>query len=468
MKRSLVALVFPALLSGCTGLSFGENLPGSDVYLADGSIAVDDRTETSFVLQTAPQQAATASGAQPPPPESALFAVNPDTGGVQKVTSMTGRTDPRMLFPASGLLLMSELNGRDKLELFDKDTFAPLQSVELDIRYHGTRLSPSRNYIGVADNTTANYPIHIVDAATLERNIMPHNGEWLEGVWMNTSDRFVSIVFYDSKTQTPKARVLSWSIDKVAEGGYKTDEATGFWSSPELDIDLPGVTSDFLFSFTWVAVSPNDRYAVFPVRKAEPEGKYSYELIVIDTTNGEVRTVPDAKGPVGFTPDSSTIVSYKDIPAEKGTNQALLLINAETLEIDQEEVAIDGGITYFISHDGAYIVVASSLGGQELVLYDVEQDKSTQMTGPGIGLNEFVSRGEKGEMWIADSGSLYRLDLYKGELDEITTDFSPEHINILPKRDLLVLDDGLSNALRFFSPTTLDTVRQTTLPTPTP
>lgn len=468
MKRSLVAIVFPAFLSGCTGLTLGENLPGTDVYLGDGSIAVDDRTETSFVLQTAPEQAATTAGAQPPPPESALFAVNPDTGDVQKVTTMTGRTDPRMVFPTSGLLLMSELNGKDKLELFDKDTLAPLQSDEVPVRYHGTRLSQSRDYIAVADNTSANYPIHIINAATLERNIMPHNGEWLEGVWMNTSDRFVSIVFYHANTQQAKARVLSWSMEKVAVDGFKTDEATGFWPSPELDIDLPGVTSDFLFSFTWVAVSPNDRYAVFPVRKVEPEGKFSYELIIIDTTNGEVRTVPDAKGPVGFTPDSSTIVSYKDLPTEEGTDQALLLINAETLQADQEEVAIDGGITYFISHDGAYVVVASSLGGQEFVLYDVEQDKSTQMSGPGIGLNEFVSRGEKGEMWIADNGSLYRLDLYKGELDTISTDFSPEHINILPKRDLLVLDDSLSNALRFFSPTTLDTVRQTTLPTPTP
>ena len=61
MRRHLITLVIPILTAGCTGLSFGEKTPGSDVYLQAGDIAVDDRTETSFVLQTATETASSAA-----------------------------------------------------------------------------------------------------------------------------------------------------------------------------------------------------------------------------------------------------------------------------------------------------------------------------------------------------------------------------------------------------------------------
>lgn len=466
MRRTLFSFVLPVLVSGCTGLSLGEKTPGSDTYLEGGSIAVDDRTETSFVLQKATQTTSSDPNMAPPPPASALFAVAPDTGKVRRLATMTDRTDARLLFPETGVLLMSEIGGNDRLELFDKDTLAPITSADMTVRYHGTRMSPSRSFIAVADNTSEKAPIHVLDASTLVPKIIPHNGEWLEAMWMNKSDRLAAIVFYDMDKPTARARILSWTMQSVVDAGFAPDQASGFWPKPELDIDVPGVTGDILFSFTWVGVSPDDRYAVFPVRKLGPNDGYSYELIVLDTTTSEIRTVPDAKGPVGFTPDGSTIVSYKDVPAGDTTKQSLLLINTQTLAVDQEDVAIDGGITYFISHDGAYVVVASNFGGQRLVLYDVEQDKSTQMSGPGVGLNEFVARTGKGEMWIVDNEALFRLDLFKGVFETITTDFAPEHINILPKRDRLVLDEANADAIRFFDPTTRATVLTAKLPAP--
>lgn len=466
MRRNLIAFFLPAFLSGCTGLSFGEKTPGSDVYLEAGDIAVDDRTETSFVLQTATPEASSDPKAQPPTPASALFAISPVTGSVSKLATMTDRSDARMLFPDNGVLLMSEINGKDRLELFDKDTLAPLDSASMSVRYHGTRMSPSRKYIAVADNTSEKAPIHIIDTASLEPRIIPHNGDWLEAMWMNNSDKLVTIVFYDWDLPTAHARVLSWSIQSVIDAQFQVDELSGLWPKPDMDIDLPGVTGDLFFSFTWVGISPDDHYGVFPVRKVEGKDTYSYELVVVDMTTSEVRTVPNAKGPVGFTPDGSTIVSYKDIPTGENINQSLLLINTQSLAIDQEDVPIDGGITYFISHDGAYVVVGSNNGDQRLVLYDVEQDKQTQMAGPGIGLNQFVSRGGHGELWLVDQEALFKLDLFKGELETVKTDFAPLHINILPKRDQLILDAKGSHTIRFWSPDARSTELSATLPLP--
>jgi hypothetical protein len=454
------------MVSGCTGLSLGENTPGSDVSLEGGAIAVDDRTETSFVLRKANEAASADPSTTPPPPASALYAVRSDAKTVSEVKDLTGRSDLRILFPDPGILLMSEEDGKDRLELFDNQSFAPLQSVDLDIRYHGTRMSPSRKFIGVADNTSEKAPIHIIDAATLERRVIPHDGEWLEAMWMHESDRLVAVVFYEMDTEGAHARILSWSVESLIAAQWKPDEVTKLWPSPELDINVPGVTGDFFFSFTWVGISPDDRWAVFPVRRVEGQDMYSYELIVLDTMTKEVRSVPGAKGPVGFTPDGATIVSYKDVPVEEGTDQSLLLIDAATLAVDPVDVPIDGGITYFISHEGNYVVVASNFGGQELVLYDVDQDKTTQMAGPGVGLNEFVSRAGKGEMWLVDNQTLFRVDVVKGEIETIETDFRPEHVNILPKLDRLVLDGAESEELYFWSPETRETVLKATLPTP--
>ena len=42
MHTRSFAFVIPLLVTGCTGLSLGENNPGADTYLEYGAIAVDD------------------------------------------------------------------------------------------------------------------------------------------------------------------------------------------------------------------------------------------------------------------------------------------------------------------------------------------------------------------------------------------------------------------------------------------
>ncbi len=452
---------WPLALTACTGLSLGENNPGADVFLGDGSIAVDDRTETSFVLSDA--QVTDPANPSATQTIETLFAVDPDLGSVRKAADLTGRTDPRLLFPASGLLVMSELDSKDHLDLYNHETLSLIKSVDMPVRYHGTRMSPSRNFVAVADNTSEKAPIHVIETDTLDTRIIPHDGEWLEAMFMNKSDTLVAIVFYDMDKPTARARLLSWSMETVRSAGYMPEN--GFWAKPTTDIEVPGVAGDFLFSYTWVGVSPDDKYVVFPVRKVETDANmnlvYSHELLVLDMLTKEVRNVPDAQGPVGFTPDSSTIVSYGD--QDMNGNAELWMVDAATLAVEPEPVTLEGPITYFLSRDGNYVVVAAYDGKQRLVLYDVDADKATQMAGPGVGLNEFVSRPSHKEIWIVDNQSLFQLDLVAGEFAAVPTKFAPVHINVLPKRDKLILDDAATNDLFFLDPTTKEVTKTVTL-----
>lgn len=476
MRVHMVACAATLLTTACTGFSLGENNPGGDTYLEYGSIAVDDRTEKSFLLNNFTDE----NGLEE---TSLLRAVDPDSGLVSEVADLSGRDDARILFPASGVLVMSERDQKDELLLLDKDTFAEKQREPIDVRYHGTRMSPSRDWIAVADNTSTTAPIHILDAEILTRRIIPHNGDWLEAMWKNQSDELFAIVFYDmnddSPDAKPRARILSWSMEDVKAGQFMPDD-TGFWPDRKLDIEVPNVTGDFFFSFTWVGISPDDKWAVFPVRETDPATPEEYALIVVETATGEVRIVPDAKGPVGFTPDSSTIVSYDDKGSQNGpdgmtdndeVDQRLLLIDVASLQVDPQDVDISGGLSYFISRDGNFVIVASNFGEEKLVLYDIDNDKSTQMAGPAIGLEEFVSRKGKNELWLVDQSSLFKLDMNAGDFSQIEPGYGVQHINILPDHDWLVLSEvprsGSEAArLHFFDPTGQKDVKAIEMPPP--
>jgi hypothetical protein len=256
---------------------------------------------------------------------------------------------------------------------------------------------------------------------------------------------------YESGATNVDARILSWSIPTIEAAGFEAN-SDGTWLGADRDLIVPDVTGDLLFSFAWIGVSPDDRWVVFPVYRVGDTPRH--ELLVLDTESGQLRTVPDARGPVGFTPDSSTLVAMADagLGPDGQIDQRLLLIDIETLEVDPQDVPIGGEIQFFVSREGNFVVVASSMGGQELVLLDVDQGKQTQMMGPGVGLWELVSRGEEGELWLVDNQTLFRLDLVGGTLETIETGFAPEHIEILPQRDRLVMDDAVSRNLFFFDP----------------
>lgn len=239
---------------------------------------------------------------------------------------------------------------------------------------------------------------------------------------------------------------------------------------PLLDVTVEGYRTMCLW-YTWIGVSPDDRYVVFPVSERESGDA---ALLIWDTSDGSVRTVPDAWGPVGFTADGTTIVSYRYLdqtytPREDGARHheagpSLLLVDTETLS--QHIVSLDQetGPRFFVTSEGNYVVVADSFGDESLVLYDVDNDTLTDLGGPDLGLNEFVSRPGAAELWLVQD-SLYRVDLLDPVLERVSTTFKPEHINILAERDLLVLDHRYDTDLRFYDPDAREVVNRVTLGT---
>jgi hypothetical protein len=257
-------------LAGCGG-AVDANEAGQDTYLDPpswngatglGNIAVDPLTETVFVVG-AGELAAHASG-------QTLWAARADGSAAKPVANLGGQDDLRILFPKDGLLLMSEGDDhRDTLQLLDPETFVVRKSVSKPVRYHGTRLSPSGRWVAVADNTSDAAPIHVIDAQTLQHVVIPHDGDWLEAVWLSETDTLAAIVFYDPLGAHPAARILTWSL-----AGAATLPDAAHWPAPDVDLRVEDVRPPEILSirdwgihlyYTRIGVHPRDEEVVFPV-----------------------------------------------------------------------------------------------------------------------------------------------------------------------------------------------------------
>lgn len=227
----------------------------------------------------------------------------------------------------------------------------------------------------------------------------------------------------------------------------------GAWADAELDITIEGKVSDALRSFTWIGVSPDDRWVVVPLRDADSG---AYELVVIDATDGSHRSVINAKGPVGFTADARTIVSYdRATPAQPpGTPEAvsaahtdgLLFIDAKSLRTRRIEIPATQGFQFHVS--GSLVAVAPS--GLEdpsadhppLLVIDANAPDDRGTTVPGdLHLSAFSERRAQQELWVISHERLHRVDLRARTREWIALPFTPEHLNYLPDRDWIVVDE---------------------------
>ncbi len=452
-------------IAGCTGFTLGENGPGFDTWMEAGSIAVDPDSETAFVMRTT-GQSNEGTGERPEEDEiKTLYAILPDCSGYRTVRDMSDYSDVRMLFPLDAIMIMAERSGTDRLIKLDPGTFRETDSRSTGARYNGTRLSSSRRFIAVADNDETSAPIHVIDSVTLDIERIPHDGDWLEAMWLHQTDVLVAIVFYDMYDgPDPRARILAWRMDRIVDGGW-VPGSDGFWPDRIVDTTVHGAAGDLFFSFTWVGVAPDDRHVVFPVHYDDGTGP-EHALIVLDVATSGIRIVHDAYGPVGFTPDSSTIVSYHYVDRETDETWAeLVLVDVETLEVETLEIPYSGMPSYFVSREGNYVVlVPDVLAPGHMVLFDLDRDETTEFGDYEVKLNEFASRLGHDELWLVSYESLYRIDFVEAVLERVGTGFGPEHINILPRRDLLILDDAHDSRYTFFDPEAREPVCSVMLP----
>jgi hypothetical protein len=336
-------------------------------------------------------------------------------------------------------------------------------------------------------------------------------------MWMTRSDRLVGAIFHDPSSAA-EVRIVVWPIADLSERAFATDE-TGAWASPELDIVVPGKIRDACLSFTWIGVSPTDHHLVIPVRDAATA---AYELLVVDVKAKTQRIVAGAKGPVSFTGNGRTIVSYewaedRRLPSElcgagtrpgaptspgkepapdsaappptpQSRRERLLLIDVDTLEtrrVDPAPLASYAAVppagktawrfSGFNFHvvDTTVVVAPAGEGDEQsshppLFVFDVATPDAGTVIVARTHLYELIERPVRQDLWLVSHDNLERIDLAKRRLERIALGFETKHINYLPIHDWLVLDrlapKGPRPSVVFFDPEARKIMREARLP----
>ncbi len=456
--RAKTLLLLIGFAGGCTGMTLDESMPGSDTWaeptvvtsapdasvtLSHGALAVDHRDDTVFVVQ---------SKRTIEHEDRTLTAITSDRA--RNVADLDGLRDVRVLFPEGSVMVMGERDGLDELRLLEPGTYREIDRAEGLGQYNGTRLSGSRRYLAVAANELDHAPIHLIDTRTLEVAEIAHRGDWLEAMWTHESDVLLAIVFYTEGTR-PWGRILAWDMKSIGSVAAFENEST--FPEPMLDLRVDDIEGDAWFSYSWIGVSPDDTLAVFPVNHVDRESRLpDHQLLVVDLATARLRTVDYAKGPVGFTPDGRTIVSY-------GTNM-LKMIDVDTLESEDVPLPVLHP-EFYVSRGGNFVAIAEAYGYGAFVIYDVDAGTMTTLERNDLRFIDFVSRDAEAELWMVDRG-LFRVDLMGATVEQIELAFVPAHINRLPIADELVVDDSMFPELFFLDPDSGRVVRRRTLPTP--
>jgi hypothetical protein len=437
-------------LAGCTGLTSGENSPGQDTYLESGAIAVDSRTDTSFVLSRS------ASGQR-----QQLYAIAPGATRAKPVLDLSGTTNVRVVFPKKDVLILAERGGATDLILVDQDSLLVRQTAVAQTIFNDTRVSPSGKWVLAAEGPSiVDEPNDVIDAETLAVHPVPADpagGGSMIATWLHGSDVLATVVSYAAGNAGQHARILAWDVGHVADAGFPTGN---LWPDPAVDLDVDGVAAIYTDSLDAIGISADDGTWVFPLaRGTTPETPV---LEIVDVGPSRVTEVTNARGPVGFTPDDATIVSYRDDPNVANAAD-LLLVGRDDQSTNVVRLPTDIDLpSYFVSHAGNMVLVTQTLGTASMVLYDVDHGQLTRLAGPQVQLDDFVASGST--LYVANSG-LFRVDLAAATVDSVPLAWAPSHVNILPDRNLLVTDDSLP-VVHFVDLATLRPTSSVTLPSP--
>lgn len=347
------------------------------------------------------------------------------------VLDASAGADRRISFPAPERAVYFEQVGyhTEHMVLIDTHHLQPLLERTVSGFFTGARSSPSRNYIVANDQLDGAWRLAMVHSSSLETALVPQDGFMPQGVWNRTSDRLWTVAMGLSPAW---ARVRRQRVDAVDE--YET----------EIDVYLDGFGCDPKFDYSWVAVSPDDRWAVFPLWQGSDRN-----LTVIDQLDGTHRVIPGS-GPVGFTPDGSAIVSYGNLPGKAVS--WLYLTDPVTLESRAVLLSDLAVPQYYTVPNGNWVVIAAAGGSDKIIIYDWQTGETTSLTTPlPVGLEEFVARPSSDELWMVSQEQLFKLDLGDKALEAIATPgFAIRHVNVLPSRDALIFTEPTGGRVKVF------------------
>lgn len=451
-----------ASLDACGGESSREARAGGDTLLdpsadpdggvRNGALGVDPDTETTFLLQ-----ARVGAGGSV---ERALVAVRPDDGGVQVLERPQGSALTRLLFLRDGVLVVRAEESGSSLRLYDPRTLALRLSQRAPRAYRRARVSPSRRFVIADDSGYSSAGFALIEHDSLRSIQVQSRSYWMEASWHHTSDRLVAAVAQSSENSATM-RFVVYDVAQVQREGYPDQEP--LWRSPILDVSVPGVVPHYLGTRE-ITVSPDDRFAVIPVSEFgwELGSGRTAQLLVLDLQSGSVARIDDAFGPVGITPDGSTLVAHRGRDDMPGQSE-LVLIDRATLTRIVVPLPFAGDPIYHTTRRGSRVLISSQSYPVGFYLYDLAMQRLTFVPGVWASLGDFVVREQADEVYALDRG-LLRLSLSAARSERVNLGWTPAHLNYLPQRDLLVLDAPATNSLRFWSPTLRETVRDVPLP----
>ncbi|MDB4932134.1 MAG: hypothetical protein JWM10_4618 [Myxococcaceae bacterium] len=442
-----------------------------------GRIAVDERDETAFVMQTFPTRAAVKEfdggltidtlG------QRTLYAVR-DGAEATALLDLDGFRSTAVFFPESGVLLAASRSVDDgnscatTLALWNVGATVLRQLRPATGCVSVGALSPSRRWATARSDSR----FGLLDASTLVVGAVPAIGaDNVSAAWLHRRDALVSVAASD--VARASLRVDLWNLSSV------TSEQI---SSPAVPVAREGGATFTIDPVTQVSpsilqVSPDDQLAVlssydgpiFTLDGSRP----TTAVHVVELATRAHWSVDVALGPVGFTPDNSTLVAWRHTSpatlaiADAGSfpsDAALLFIDRVTHAVTARPLPFEGPPLFFVTSTGHRVLV-SGTAGAEIFFYDMEMGRFTALSRDAAPLDNFVRRNGSRELWAA-RGGLWRYGVLTDDVEHIDLGWQPEQINLLPRSDLLVLDRPYENALSFWSPATRATVRTVRLPVP--
>ena len=395
-----------------------------------------------------------------------LTAINSGTGATTVVLDVSADSDSEMIFPAAGRALYSAYSGQtgQYTVLLSTSSLQPVATAQQSGSLSGLTPSPSGRFSLAYDFSVfgaSNLPaVRLLDNQHLVTADVPLQSSSLELMagWEHNSDQLVTI----STSVSTSGNGSGGGVSQISRYAVTEGSSGPSFGAPNLQASLTGYAQGLAATSNFVGISPDDHWAVFPMYNTTTGAN---TLVVLDQTTNSLTEIP-GEGPVGFTPNSGTMVAYKYDSSDENTY--LLMIDTATWAVTTQPIPTTSDPSFYVAPDGTQVVVSTLLEGSELAIYDSSSQAVTTLPGSAISLEEFVVRPGQNQLWIVSSGLLYQLDLAPSvALKQMSLpSFEVSGLNILPASDTLVLVPPTGGDVYFYSMASTSVVRTVHLPAP--
>jgi hypothetical protein len=454
MTRHSLVLMTAALMAGlfhancfvnegaeCAGNQCSQD-PGQDqqvdgnlLLTADGSLALTIRTTTREGVAT-----------------RHLLGVRLPAGEVVEGPEVEQGLDASLMLGADSrtAYLVLSYNGIRAIRVLDLEQLRVTGSVPLEPGvFDNAILSPDGQWLALAAawRDSAAVPVRLLRTGTWEAFDLAFSGTLYDVRFSRASDRLVAL---SDQRVAPEGGSLEYAPTAYDLRAWSLGQGTPA-TEPAARVEVPDFELNLLGYLTWsIRLSPDGRWAaVSGFRKTGEE-----TVVDPETHQGEVRDVLEdatalidleqgtlfvtlrCNGPVGFTPDSGTVVGFRHEQDAQGQDRTLLVFtDLPALQETVSEVPFYFPV-YYLTPAGDLVITFGLFEAAEdnhLVITSLATGETTTTSGPAVQMAEFAPRAGHEDVFIVDGGGLYRLDLGSAEVSEVRApDYAADNLNLMP------------------------------------